>query len=293
MDKEFWRSIANNHYQVPVNYELDQLTAELLKMLGTSDPEVRDYYIYSTLEKWIEQGLYSHAQLRALLTQLLKNLMLGLGERENDGVLLRSFSALALSDIIRYDNAHPFLEAHEVLAVLEQSITYVMGEQDLRGFDPNKGWIHALAHTGDLLGTLTFSRYLDQRELERLLTAIAEKVTVPTPYVFTTAEDERLALAVVAVLSRKILPVSYWGWWCRHMAEVEEKMHWEDIVHFARQEDINAYHNTRTFLHSLYFQLTLAGYDIPGLQELVAAIKSTLYKLDPGFYSTEVLKLLQ
>jgi hypothetical protein len=69
-------------------------------------------------------------------------------------------------------------------------------------------------------------------------------------------------------------------------------MQWEDTVRFARHEDICAYHNTKMFLHSIYFQLTLAGYKLPGASELIEAITNVLYKLDPGFYSVNVIKIL-
>ena len=295
MNKEFWRSIADNDYQLPQGYTLEQLTPELLTLLGTNDPEMRDYFIYTTLENWIQRGLYNSEQLRTIRVQLLDNLLAGLGERnatDATNTLLRSFSALTLSELLKYENAHPFLSREEVQQTLEQSINYVMNEQDLRGHVRGIGWVHALAHAGDLLGVLARNHHVGLRELERILTAIAEKTTIPTEYLYVSIEDERLALVVIAVLTRKLIPTSYWSWWCRHMAEIGDKMPWEDIVHFARPEDSNAYHNTRLFLHALYLQLTLANYKLPGSTELVAAIIRTLYQLDPGFYSPEVIKII-
>jgi hypothetical protein len=34
---------------------------------------------------------------------------------------------------------------------------YLRDERDLRGFDPKKGWMHATAHTADLLAELSRS----------------------------------------------------------------------------------------------------------------------------------------
>jgi hypothetical protein len=292
LDKAFWRSIATNHFQLPAGYTYNQLTEELLQKLGEPDPELRDYYIYSTLEHWIQQGVYTPAQLRGILAQLTQSLVSGLHEEENDSVLQRSFSALTLSEIIKYENAHPFLQEGEVQQVLEQAINYLMGEQDLRGYVQGKGWFHALAHAGDLLSTLARNRFLHEAELKRIVIAVAEKTTVPGPYVYTTLEEERLALAIIAALSRNLIQPTFWGWWSRQFVEVGERLKWEDIVHFARQEDINAYHNYKLFLHSIYFQLTLGEYQLNGAPELVQAIKRTLYRLDPGFYSVEVIKII-
>lgn len=292
MDKEFWRTIANNDYQIPKGAQIEQLTAELLPLLGSSDPELRDYYVYTTLENWIQRGLYTSEQLRNMRLRLLENLNAGLGEQDNPGVILRSFSALTLSELCKYDNAHPFLSRTEIHETLEQGIYYLMNEQDLRGHVPGLGWLHAIAHAADLLGTLARNHNIGQHELERILTAIAEKNTIPTNYLYISVEDERLALSVIAVLTRKLIPATYWGWWCHQMEEVAEKMYWEDVIKFARPEEINAYHNTKLFLHALYFQLILAQYQLPGSRELTTTITRTLYRIDPGFYSPEVIKII-
>ncbi|GCF06777.1 DUF2785 domain-containing protein [Dictyobacter arantiisoli] len=292
MDKAFWRSIAIDHYRVPAGYQLEPLTDELLHTLGASDPERRDYYIYTTLENWIKQGLYTPEQLRAMIVQLLANIKLKLGEQGDDTVLLRSFSALTLSEVIKYDNAHPFLTESEVRQLVEQSINYLIKEQDLRGYVAGKGWIHAVAHASDLLGVLARNRYVDTNELEKILSAIAEKITTPVEHVYITVEDERLALAVIAALTRNHIQSSFWRWWCRQLSVVEESLNWENIARFARQADICAYHNTRLFLHALYFQLTLAGYQLAGAAELLAAVTNAIHRLDAGFYSVEVLKVV-
>lgn len=292
MDKEFWRAITINNFHIPSGFTLEQLTPELLSRLGEGDPELRDYFIYTILEKWIQQGLYDPEQLRTMITQLLSNIAYHLGEEHNDTVLLRSFSALTLSEVLKYENAHHFLHAEEVLDILEQAINYLIQEQDLRGHVEGKGWLHALAHAADLLGVLARNRFVQEAELERILTAVAEKVSMPTPHLYLTLEEERLALVAISALTRNLLPPSYWHWWCRQMAQIEETMQWENFFHFARPNEIAAYHNTKVFLHALYFQLTIAGYQLPAMQELIEAIVKTLDRLDPGFYSVKVIKII-
>ncbi|GCE30359.1 hypothetical protein KDA_58430 [Dictyobacter alpinus] len=292
MDNAFWRSIATNNFQLPAPYTVEELVPELLAKLGEVDPELRDYYIYTTLENWILHGLCSQQLLRGMLTQLLANLQQGLGNTGDNTVLLRSFSALTISDILKYDNTNHFLAREEVLDILEQGITYFMREQDLRGYETGKGWIHALAHAGDLLAVLARNHHLGDANLERILMAVAEKVTVPTTYAYLTLEEERLALVVIAALTRKVIHPTFWSWWCQPMAQVEEPLQWENTVRFAQPPEIYAYHNTKMFLHSLYFQLTLAGYKLPGVQELIHAIIKTLNRLDPGFFSVDVMKII-
>jgi hypothetical protein len=221
MDREFWRSVAQNQFQVPAGYTVEQLTSELLHNLGDNDPQLRDHLAYTALEKWIQQGYYTHTQLRAMITDLTDNMKQGLGTQGDDTVLWRSFSALTLSEVIKYDNTHPFLREDEVKDILEQSINYLIREQDLRGYAEGKGWVHALAHAGDLLGVLTRNRYVGESRLELILSALAEKTMMPVNHAYVTLEEERLALVVIAALTRNLLPLSYWRWWCRQLAEVE------------------------------------------------------------------------
>jgi len=292
MDKSFWQAIRKSDYQVPEGFTVAILSQELLALLGSPDAELRDYSAFDILERWIAQGLYTEHQMRAMLWGLVGNLNQGLGKKDDDSVLLRSFSALVIAEILKYDNAHPFLNENEVHEVLDQSLLYLEKEQDLRGHLEGKGWAHAIAHTGDLLGVLARSRYSGRRELERLLSALAEKITAPVEHAYTTVEDERLALVAIMALTRDILDDGYWDWWFLQLTMPVEKINWTDTINFARPKDICAYHNTRLFLHALYFQLTLAKYKMKGVKEMVSKIIEALHELDAGFYAAEVTRIL-
>ncbi len=60
------------------------------------------------------------------------NLEQGLDASDDDRVLLRSFSALALALIVARDNQTPFLSREEVGALLERAIDYSARERELR-----------------------------------------------------------------------------------------------------------------------------------------------------------------
>src|SRR5262249_948862 len=138
----FWRQIAENKYALPAGSDLAALTGELTDMLGSPDPELRDDIAYSTLTSWIYQTrVIGPDGLRALVDRLLANLKAGIGERETDGVLRRSFSALILSVVAARDNAEPFLSADEFHRLETAALDYVAAEQDVRGYDPTRGWM--------------------------------------------------------------------------------------------------------------------------------------------------------
>ena len=71
-------------------------------------------------------------------------------------------------------------------------MAWFLAERDLRGWVPERGWVHAGAHGADLLGTLAASRYLGSEELRVLLDVIAERLLIPTEHRFAAGEDDRL-----------------------------------------------------------------------------------------------------
>ncbi|HXI27179.1 MAG TPA: DUF2785 domain-containing protein [Vicinamibacterales bacterium] len=202
-DVAFWRAVARDKYAPPPGSDVPALVDELTAMLASPDPELRDDIAYSTLTSWIyQQKIVDAAAMRALVDRLLANLTRGIGERDTDSVLERSFSALMLSVVVARDNADPFLDANDWRRVETAALAYLAAEQDLRGYDAGKGWMHSAAHTADLLKFLGRSRYLDLAGQRRFLDAIAGKLTTAS-VVFTHGEDERLARAALSLIARR------------------------------------------------------------------------------------------
>ena len=85
-------------------------------------------------------------------------------------------------------------------------------ERDLRGYDAKKGWMHATAHTADLLKFLARNPRLSAADAARILNGIGAKIR-DAGEVFAWGEDERLASAVLAVLRRGDLDVAAWTGW--------------------------------------------------------------------------------
>jgi len=199
---DFWRSVAQHDYALPPGSDLPALVSELEGFLASPDPELRDEIGYSTLAAWIYQKrLVEPPLVRTLTNDLVRNLTQGIGDRESDGVFRRSFSALSLSVVVARDNAAPVLGADEFRRVEAAALVYLAGERDLRGYDPQKGWMHSAAHTADLLKSLARSRFLEPAEQPRLLDAMARKLAT-APTVFTHGEDERFARAILSVVNR-------------------------------------------------------------------------------------------
>jgi len=201
-DIAFWRAIVAARYAPPAGEDVATLTTELAEMLASADSERRDDIAYSTLANWIfQRKIVTGAALGSLTDRLVANLAKGVGERDTDGIFRRSFSALTLAGIAARDNADPVLDAAAWHRIEQAALAYLAAEQDLRGYDAEKGWMHSAAHTADLLKFLGRSRHLDAAGQARFLTAIGTKLTT-VPVVLTHGEDERMARALLSIVNR-------------------------------------------------------------------------------------------
>jgi hypothetical protein len=294
MEPEFWQAVLDADGAVPEGYTAAELTPELLGYLGSTDPFLRDEVAFEVLAAWLARdGRYSADEQRAIGNRLAHNLTIGLGQQGDDSIFLRSFSALVLDKVIEADNWRPALDEADIRRWMEQGLAYFGAERDGRGLVPGKGWAHAVAHAADLLWVLAQSRYLAAAGLARLLDAIAAKLTAPTEYVYLYGEDQRLAYAVVTILLRDLLDLPALESWLNRMTRLAGH-------DWSNTSATNAYHNTTTFLRSLYFQLlfgikppswytdTALYQRTPPLRDaLLPIIAGALKRLDRGFYAQE------
>lgn len=220
-DRDYWRAIIKSQYAVPAGASAFALAQELSGLLGSPDPELRDSIAISILSTWIADRPavgFTNEQLYTLLDQWQKNLFVGLGETNTDTVLLRSFSALGLAALAERDRKTPFLGLARYRGLLDAAIAYLAAERDLRGFDPAKGWIHATAHTADLLRYLVGNPLFTNEEQPRLLAAIAERLS-SARQVFTQGEQDRLAQVVAALATRKDFHAAGFNAWITGMRD--------------------------------------------------------------------------
>jgi hypothetical protein len=84
--------------------------------------------------------------------------------------------------------------------LLGAALDYLAAERDVRGYDAEKGWMHSVAHTADLLKFLARSPRLATAGQQRILAAIAVKLESTGPLV--DGEDERLARAILSLAGR-------------------------------------------------------------------------------------------
>lgn len=200
--RDEWVALAKGGFEVPPGRTAVDVLLEMNPLLSSPDPVLRDDVAYTAAERWIlRDKRVDPAGLRRLLERWSTNLDAGLGEKGTDTVFGRSFSALSLSVVAAADLQSPFLEPAEVQAFFDRLLDYFAREQDLRGFDPARGWMHTVAHTSDALKFLARNPKLGPGVDQRLLAAVAAKIA-SADAVFAWGENDRMALALQSAVRR-------------------------------------------------------------------------------------------
>ena len=273
MSGSYWRQVHAEGLAVPSDRPLDELTAELTRMLGDPDPALRDGTAYPALMTWIERGVYDDL-LAGLGDGMATGLLVGIGERNTDTVFRRSFSALVLGECIARDNVRPLLPGGRILEWGDRLTTWLLRERDLRGYVPGKGWAHAVSHGADTIAILARSPHLATPELTVLLDVIADRLLLPVDRLFSSGEGDRLAFATVAILRRNIVPLRVLEpWIARIAASAGTRSTYDD------RDPYLAGGNAEAFLRALYLQLSLGSRPPQVRSDLllvvVEALKST------------------
>jgi hypothetical protein len=273
--KPFWHALAKE-CSVPAGETAFGLVSEAVTFLGSPDTEWRDALGYDVVASCVYQKKrLSPEERREIVLRLSGNLRRGIGETGTDSVLLRSFSALDLSIFAALEGADPALDDAGYPRLLDDALTYLRDERDLRGFESRVGWIHATAHTADLLKFLARDRRFTPPDQVRLLDAAWAKMTAPSTPVFTHAEDERLAAALVSVVRRPDFDPALLGPWLARFAPLEKQV-WSKTP--PDPQALDASQNARNLLRSLYVLLSMpaqgtAPQPTPGAAEAVAREK--------------------
>jgi len=240
-DLAYWRQIAKSKYAVPAGQNAFPLAQELVSLFASPDPELRDDLAYSILYSWIRKPeLFTTPELVTLTAECQANLKRGIGERGTNSVLERSFSALGLSLLAKRDAKTPFLSDSQFHSLVDAAVSYLNAEQDLRGYDEKLGWIHATAHTADLLAELGDNPRLTRDEQGRTLSAIAQRLQT-APQVYTQGEQARLALTVLSIMRRPDFEAAAFNTWLDELQSADRSV-WttkplssETLAHFQNR----------------------------------------------------------
>jgi hypothetical protein len=248
----YWSQVQATGFEVPSDRPLDELTTELTMMLGSTEPEVRDGTAFPAFATWIERGIYDDL-LAGLGDGMVAGLSVGIGEVGTDTVFRRSFSVLILAVCLERDNEQHLVPSQKVMEWGDRLATWFLTERDTRGFVPDKGWAHAVAHGADAIGALGESPHLAGPEHALLLDILAERLLQPVDEPLLAGEPDRIAAAAMNILRRNTLGTDVLEPWIHRIGAAGNP--------FAGPVDHDPYPPTaapQAFLRALFVQLSLA-----------------------------------
>lgn len=268
--REYWRGIQANHYNVPEGAKAFALAQELSGYLKSSDSELRDDFAYSILAEWIlHKDILSREELLALEEEWRGNLKKGIGESATDTIFLRSFSALCLSAIAEREVKTPFLGEARYRMLLDAAVNYLKDERDLRGFDATHGWIHATAHTADLLAALAQHPFFTKRDQAAVLRAIWWKLE-GADLIFSYGEQDRLANVAAALARREDFDGAGFHAWLVAMNNADRAV-WKDSP--PKLEGLQRFENDTYFLNAFAAHVSQTDKAGEAKKEVLQALK--------------------
>ena len=181
----------------PLPSELDALVSDL----RSPDPAVRDGGAYASLGRLYEKG--------GLDDHLVELGDRGLALLMDSEVQARTFGALLIALVADRDRLTGRASDGAVRRWLDGVAGWYADEPDTRGWDDRLGWLHAVAHGADAVLELARSGRVGRDGLLRLLRVLVYRATALTTSHWSQNEDERVALAVMAVLQRDVLDAAH------------------------------------------------------------------------------------
>lgn len=170
----------------------DTTLAALVADLASPDPAVRDDHAYAALTRLVRAGGVGPDDLPWLVSTMLERLT-------DERTEVRTFAPLVLAALVEAGDVNGVDRAAVARDWVPAVARWYVGEADLRGHDPQLGWLHAVAHGADFFGACGSAGV---GEAEPLLDALAQRLVAPTPFVWRDQEDDRLACALALVLAR-------------------------------------------------------------------------------------------
>jgi len=274
MARTDWKQVLEEGLEVPADRPLDELTAELTRMLGSTDPRLRDGTAYPALGTWVDRGVYDEL-LTGLGDGMAAGLVVGLGERDTDTVFRRTSSVLVLATVVERDISHQLVPGEKVLRWGDQIVSWYLRERDLRGHVDGKGWAHAVAHGADAIAALAGSRHLGVHELTVLLDVLADRLlTIDVPLL--CGEPDRIAHAVMSILRRDLVPTGVVEPWITRIAN-----HASPFGDRSVEDPYALTNNAQQLLRSLYLQLAIAPQPPADRADLVLTTVDALRATNP------------
>lgn len=243
-------TLKANAFVVDSQAQRQELAFGMLPCLSDADPVLRDGIAFEAYTTWLRAGLLDQATRLELLAQLLPAIA---SEAKDEQGFRQPFSTLVLAELARADRKAPYLSAAQRQELVEASVRYLQSVSDYRGYDPEQGWRHGIAHGSDLLMQLSLNEALDKTQLELIVQAVKKQIAPPGEHFYIYGEPERLARPVLYAAMRGLISSQEWTAWFEQLASPAPMSTWDQA--FQSNAGLAKRHNTRAFLLVVYSEI--------------------------------------
>ena len=228
--------------------EIDKLhlATSLMDHIGDLRSEVRDELVYVVLAHLFHDQHFNEEELTQFLNQLKSDsyLFYDINNKEPWSVLKRSFSLLQLVILVYVHRRDHAIDVKEIDLLFDDFMNYLNQETVFIGYDDRVGWVHATAHSADLLAQFVQLETCDEKKLLIMFNQML-KLVKQRHVIYTHNEDERLVKAVKKGLDRQLLSESFLTNWVKQFTVDSEVI--------DQEQRLNLKHNIKQFLSTLYF----------------------------------------
>jgi hypothetical protein len=244
------------------------LAIGLIDCLDSPDPTLRDGAAYEALQHWLRAKDLSPELRRDLRTRLFAKL-----DAPDPQGVARPFAALVLSEIARSDRIEPWMRDDERSEMIGRAARYLRSIDDYRGFDPEAGWRHGVAHGADWAMQLALNPVLTRAQLDPLLDAVAAQAVPAAGHAYVFGEPERLARPLLFIAKRGLHSETEWTAWFASLSQRvgDPALAWKDAAWLARRHDLAA------FLQLLYVETDVS--EDPGIARMRPGVLAALKAL--------------
>ena len=235
----------------------DEQLEALVACLASPDPGLRDQFAYTRLAELLRDQRPADEQLEYLSARLDELL-----QRSDPAGVAHPFAILVLAEVARTDRIDAWMSAGQRQDLVNKASSFLENVSDYRGFDPQVGWRHGVAHGADLAMQLTLNPALSGSQQLQLLQAIGRQVAPAHAYRF--GEPGRLARPVLFIASRDELRQQDWQAWFGALVDPAPLPDWEAA--WQDEDGLARRHNLRAFALEIYLNATVS--EQPGIQAL-------------------------
>lgn len=266
-------ALKTSDFKIEHSQERAKLALQMLNCLAHPDPELRDGVAFESLSKWLRGDLLN----TEIVIQMFNTLEPVLNAQIDDANgVYQSFVALVLAEIARVDRKSPYLSDQQRSRLVKEATTYLINQNDYRGFDEKLGWRHGIAHGADLLLQLSLNPKVNKTQLDSILNALSTQIKAHNAHFYIYGEPKRLAMPLVYAFLSKKYSAKDWQVWIESVTDPAPLSSWSQA--YKSQNSLAKLHNVQSFLNSLYAMIKNSKNEmlvsmIPELENAIKAVR--------------------